>query len=734
MSNLYEQAGSGLRSLPIDPSLPNAALRHLKQWLDDPQFEAYGPQIRDLIQRRQWSLLADSFYQVLPFGTGGRRGPVGIGPNRINPYTIASSVQGHAEYLKAQQAAKGWNDLSVVVAYDVRQFLDSRQLYSRDVPNPCLGLRSRDFARMAAGVYAANGILVRMLPEDCAAVMSTPELSFCVRHLKARGGLNISASHNPPDDNGAKVYNYAGGQEVPPHDEEMARLVEQVERIRRMDDEEAKDQGLIRSIPDSARAAYIEAVKAASLQPALRAATIVFSPLHGAGKHSAGRVLEESGFRVVRVDAQWADDGGFSQVPNRVANPEEPAAMRMGTDLARQVEADLVLATDPDADRMGAVAPDRRGEWCFLDGNQIGTLLAFYILETRARLNKLPRKPLLMKTEVTTGIMTRLAAAYEARIIGDLLVGFKYIGDILRQIEETGGYQGEAYSLEDFLFGTEESHGYLVTPAIRDKDAAGACLLLAEMAASCKTKGRTLIDELEAIYARFGFTRNLLVPTVMTGAEGTRRIQRIQDSLRSSPPASIGHLKVVRMTDLQNPAGRFGPIRSETDRSSRNVLIFEMEGGSRAILRPSGTEPKNKIYFEATERLAAGESLDALRARVDAALRQLADDFTQEMLDRVGVRLSAAARRVSGLVSLENKLDFDRFLPEMERKAGEHLAGAASRDETLKWMLDRLKPYGKEPLPLVAQGVRAYVAAEWNASDSRRQKVLSTMQALFEKP
>lgn len=732
MSTAYQQAESGIQALGIDASLQAEALARLKQWLEKPPFTAYRPQIYDLIQRKQWSLLADCFYQVLPFGTGGRRGSVGIGPNRINPYTIASSVQGHAEYLKEQKAAQSWPRLAVVIAYDVRQFNDSRQVYSREVPNPCLGMRSRDFARLAAGVYAGNAIHVWMLPDDAAAVMSTPELSFCIRRLKAQGGLNISASHNPPDDNGAKVYNYTGGQEVPPYDEEMARRVETVDRIEQMDYEAAKAAGLVQFIPDEARRDYIRAVLAASLQPRFRNATIVFSPLHGAGKHSGGRALEEAGFKVVRVEAQWPDDGNFSHVPNRIANPEEPAAMKMAAETARQIGADLALATDPDADRMGAVAPDQHGQWHFLDGNQIGILLAYYILETRTRLNKRPRKPLVVKTEVTTSLLERLARAYDARIIGDLLVGFKYIGDILRQIEETGQYRGESYSLDDFLFGTEESHGYLVTPAIRDKDAAGACLLLAELAAVCKAESRTLIDYLEAIYSQFGFTRNFLVPTVMTGAEGTRRIQQIQNSLRTSPPNSIGRLKILRMTDLQDPAGRFGRILSETDRSSRNVLIFEMENGSRAIIRPSGTEPKNKIYFEATEKLQPVESLSALRARVDAAIQRFADDFTQEMLGRVGIRLSPAALRISGLVSLENKLDFEKFLPELEMKAREHQAGRLTRDELLKWTLDRLKKYGKEPFPLVAGGIKEYVAAELPPSDSSRQAVLRTMQALFE--
>jgi phosphoglucomutase/phosphomannomutase len=663
MSELYSLAEKGVRSLAIEESIRAATLANLRQWLEKDDFAAYRPQMEDLIRRGQWNLLVDSFYQVLPFGTGGRRGPVGIGPNRFNAYTLSSSVQGHAEYLKAQKEKKGWaGELSVVVAYDTRQFNDGGGNYRKNVLNPCLEMSSKDFARIASGVYAANGIQVWMLSEAETSVMSTPELSFLIRHLKARGGLNVSASHNPPDDNGAKIYNYAGGQEVPPNDEEMVRLVEQVEAVKQMDYEEAKRRDLIRFIPDRARRAYIDAIKAVSLQPQFRGATIVFSPLHGAGKGSAGRVLEESGFKVIRVEEQWADDSNFSRVPNQIANPEEPPAMVMAGKLAKQVGADLALATDPDADRIGAVAPDRNGRWYFLDGNQIGTLLAHYVLETRRQLKKLPNHPLIIKTEVTTGILERMARAAGARIVGHLLVGFKYIGDVLRQIEETGAFEGEPYTLDDFLLGTEESHGFLVTPAIRDKDSAGACLLLAEFTAVCKHQGRTVMDILEDIYRKFGFTRNLLVSVAMSDAEGKDRLQRILRSLRSDPPSRIGELAVQETLDLQDERGRFGKIQSETDRSSRNVLIFRMEDGSKAVIRPSGTEPKTKIYFEGTGKLEGSESFDSLRTRIDASLQALADQFTQEMLSRGAVKANAPGVRVSGLDSLAKKQNFEAFM------------------------------------------------------------------------
>ena len=651
-----------IRSLALDESIKEAAIANLDTWLEGAEFADYRPQLEDLIAREQWIVLVDSFYQEIPFGTGGQRGPVGIGPNRFNAYTLAGSIQGHAEYLKLQQQQMGWDSFSVVVAYDVRQFNDRKQVYSTDISNPILGLSSKDFARIAAGVYAANRIIVWMLPDAASAVIPTPELSFLIRHLEAQGGLNISASHNPPDDNGAKLYNFTGGQEVPPNDEEMVKLVAQVDEVKHMDYEEAKAAGCIRFIPAEARKLYIDAILQVSLQPKCRDATVVFSPLHGAGKYAGGLILEEAGFKVVRVEEQWEDDGNFSSVPNGIANPEEPPAMVTAARIARDVGGDIAMASDPDADRIGAVVPDGEGHWHFLDGNQVGVLLANYILETRTRLGTLPPKPLVIKTEVTTSILERIARAFGAHFIGHLLVGFKYIGDILRQIEVTGEFEGEAFTLDDYLFGTEESHGYLVTTAVRDKDSAGACLLLAELAAECKSKGITIIDYLNTLYERYGFTRNVLVSLGMSGAEGKVRMGEMLDSLRSSPPETIGRWKVSEMIDLRDPESRFGPIKSETDRTGRNVLLFKLEGGYRSAIRPSGTEPKTKIYFEGTEPVGDGKTVAEVRAQVDVALTELSNAFTGEMLSRAGVSPDDEGVKVSGLDSLETKQNFDKLL------------------------------------------------------------------------
>jgi len=653
-----------IRSLPLPDPVKETAIANLNRWLEDDEFAGYRPQLEDLAEREEWSLLVDSFYQDLPFGTGGQRGSVGIGTNRFNPSTLAGSIQGHVEYLKHQKEEKGWGELSVVLAFDVRQFNDSKGQYNADIPNPVLGLRSRDFSRSAAEIYTANGVKVWMLPEEEELVLATPELSFLIRNLGAQGGLNISASHNPPDDNGAKIYNYTGGQEVPPNDETMVKLVEQVDEVKQMDFEEAKTSGLIAWVTPGHRQAYIDAILACSLQPEKRDATVVFSPLHGAGKSCAARAMEAAGFNVIRVEEQWANDGDFPTVPGHVANPEEPPAMVLGAQKAKAAGADIFMATDPDADRMGAIAPDSEGNWHFLDGNQIGTILTYYILSTKKEQGALPSRPLVISTEVTTSILGRISAAFGARNINDLLVGFKYIGDILKQIDETGGWEGNAFEIDDYVFGTEESHGYLVTHAIRDKDSAGACLLLAELAAHCKAEGSTVIDYLNNIYSEFGFTRNLLISVGLAGAEGKDIMQRMLNSYRENTPAKIGDYDVKEMLDLQDPEVRFGPIKSKTDRASRNVLVFYMQDGKKGVIRPSGTEPKTKIYFEATGQPGDGQTLEELKASIDASLREFAQVFAEEMLYRADITPDTPGVKVSGIEALDKKLKFAEFMEE----------------------------------------------------------------------
>src|SRR5579885_567111 len=450
--DLLAQAAEGFRTVEADPALKEQALKYLRQWLTEPDFAAYRPQLEWLIQSRQWPGLLDRFYQILPFGTGGRRGPVGIGPNRMNLWTLGASVQGHCEYLK--ERFPGVEPLRVVLANDVRRFEDRRGQYNPGLPNPLLGLSSKGLAQHAAGIYAANGVHATILPPDSPRYLATPELSFTIRHLQAHGGLNISASHNPPDDNGGKFYDERGGQPVPPDDQIMADLVDQVTAIKALPWAEAVRSGRVHFLGAEPHQAYIDLCRRQGLVPPPRSheMKIVFTPLHGVGGMTAMEALVAQGYRVLPVEEQMTPDGMFPNV-TQTPNPEVPASMDRAVKVARQNAADLVLATDPDADRLGGMIPDRplplppppsdggggRGDgWRFLTGNEIAALLTHFKLSKLAEGGGLPRSPIVVRTEVTTALVSRIARHFGAQVVENLLVGFKYIADVLWQLEQHG--------------------------------------------------------------------------------------------------------------------------------------------------------------------------------------------------------------------------------------------------------------------------------------------------------
>ncbi|HJN76431.1 MAG TPA: phospho-sugar mutase [Myxococcota bacterium] len=681
MSTL-DAARRGFLSLSAAPAVRTAALENLAAWLVDPRVADQLPLIEALAEQGAWDLLLDSFYQVIPFGTGGRRGPVGVGPNRINPFTIGSSIQGHARYLRQRH---GDAELSVVVAYDVRRFDDSRGLYPRGVRNPMLGMSSRDFAELAAEVYAANGVRVYILPRGSTRYVSTPELSFAIRFYGAQGGLNVSASHNPPDDNGAKIYNHLGGQEIPPHDEALVDIVAEVTEVKRLPYGAALAQGLIREIGGDLFAAYLELNLACSVAPEARSARIVFTPLHGTGDGTVAVVLDRAGFHVDLEPTQSPHDGAFPEVPFGIPNPEVPQSMDRAVAYAQTLGADLVMACDPDADRLGVVV-GHRGGWRFLTGNEIGALVVITALDHGS-----VQSPLVIKTEVTSSLIERIALARGAAVVSNLLVGFKYIGDGLRQLEEGGTFQG---ARGNFLVGVEESHGVLVTSDIRDKDAAGAALLLAEAASLQKERGRTLVDLLEDCWAEVGFVSNTLCSTVMRGATGRSRILAIQESFRQDPPRRIGGREITALFDRRDEDGPFGPIVSGTDRAARDVLVFELGPDARLILRPSGTEPKNKVYAELCGR--PGED----PAAVDAACLELAEDFVLLMLSRVGLEPPRWALKASGLLPIEQKLELPGIVARLRARLGR---GEPARP----WLDEVLADFGKDAYGLVEPALLA---------------------------
>ncbi len=636
--DILKTALEGIALVDAPESSKKEAGKFLDKWLNEPEFVEYRPQINWLVEKGDFAGLVDRFCQILPFGTGGRRGPVGIGPNRMNPWTLGASVQGHCDYLHQQFPGK---NLSVAVGYDVRCFQDQRGKYNRNLPNPLLGLSSRKLAEQACQVYAANGIRAWILPQGSDRFPATPELSFLIRLRGLQGGLNISASHNPPDDNGGKFYDERGAQPVPPEDQLMADLVDKVQVIRSMSWQDAIKSNLISFLDNSAHKEYISLLEKESLaaSPKQGELLVVFTPLHGVGAMTAMELLEARGFQVAPVPEQMQPDGQFTNV-TKSPNPEVPESMDRAEALANRLGADLVLATDPDADRLGALVPDDSGKFRFVTGNQIAAMLTAFKLEAMANQGTLPSSPIVVKTEVTTRMISRICASARVQLVGNLLVGFKYIAEVLRSLETTNSFGDVHGSLRDFIIATEESHGALVTCDIRDKDAAGAALLMAELALTQKRQGSSAWAYLLKLQERFGYFRNEGVNIQMEGITGKTRMIRMLDSLRASPPLEIDGYPVTRFEDLRDPRGRLGPILGDTDAAGRNVLIFELGDRARVVLRPSGTEPKAKAYVEmCSDPRPAGMTDNQwaeIKEGIDQKTLKLAQSFVETAKSRAG--------------------------------------------------------------------------------------------------
>jgi phosphoglucomutase len=646
---LLDVARVGFASMAVGPSTQERALEAIGLWLEDPRFVAYRAQLVALIEASRWTTLIDSFYRTLPFGTGGRRGPVGIGPNRFNPWTFATSVQGHAVWLRASEPE---GPLMVVIGYDVRQFLDVNGQLVADINTPVSSIRSRDFAEIAAEIYAAHEITA-VLPEP-EAVLSTPELSFAIRDLQASGGLVISASHNPPDDNGSKFYHGHGGQFVPPHDQALADTIAAVDRVERMPFDRGVANGLIRDLDGTVHDRYIAANLSAVSVPDTPWVPMVFTPLHGTAHTSVGDLLEAAGVPVTPEPEQSIPDGRFPTVPFKSPNPESAEALDQAIRTAQGVGAHLVMGCDPDADRLG-VAVLHQGQWRTLNGHDIAALV------TQAALNQHSHpEPLVLKTDVTTQLVTRIAESHGAEIVDDLLVGFKHIGDALFMLERKGRFQDVDGDVERFAAGVEESHGVLITAAVRDKDAAGGALLLAAMASTAAAQGRTLVDELNALMATHGVFANHLGHLVLHGAVGRARIDQIMASLRTDPPAEIGGVEVTKFIDRQAVEEEEPP--THTERMSRDMLSFVLADDTRVTVRPSGTEPKLKLYVETTHESVDDpeEAREELMTRAHA----LVNTVILTMMNRIDVVLPPWALDISDRVNLDTKIEWsNRLVP-----------------------------------------------------------------------
>ncbi len=579
------------------------AAHNLKNWLSESVYGPYQDEIRALITAGDLDELEDAFRVHIAFGTGGIRGKMGVGPNRINLRTIGEAAQGMSLYILNSGGPDG-PARGIAIAYDTRNNSDI-------------------FAREVASIAAGNGITAHIFDSPRA----TPELSFAVRSLGAIAGVVISASHNPPRDNGFKAYWEDGGQVVPPHDGAIIEQVSTITDIKRTPYTEAAANGQIRPMPDDMDTTYIEGTSLRLSDS--RDVKIVFSPLHGVGATSIVPALSRLGFTdVILVDEQNDFDGNFPTVAGGVANPEDPNAMSLAIDMARIVDADLVIASDPDADRLGCAFPSYEKGWdaepvnLALNGNQIGVLLIHHLLTRLKEANRLPDGGVFAKTIVTTDLSATIARAFGLQVVDNLLVGFKYIAQVVGELDEPS----------TFVFGTEESHGYLATHHIRDKDAASAAMILADCAAAMKAKGSSVREYLDDIYSEFGYYREIQKSVTREGASGSRDIQHIMESLRTAPPAEIAGRQVSAVIDrlagttTDPETGEIRPVSGE----SGNVLAFTFTdaGHTRVTARPSGTEPKIKYYVSATsqdlEELEA-ESLDRTKANVDQAAQDILD-------------------------------------------------------------------------------------------------------------
>ena len=565
----------------------------VNQWLQ-PEFDAETrAAIQRLMEEGNEAELTDSFYRNLEFGTGGLRGIMGPGTNRMNVYTVAMATQGLANYLRQCFPSE---DISVAVAHDSRN-------------------NSPLFARTTADVFTANGIKVYFFTE----LRPTPELSFAIRHFGCKSGVVLTASHNPREYNGYKAYWDDGAQMVSPHDANTIREVEKISSPSQVNMQGRPE--LLIPVLEEVDAAYLKRIEANSVSPEVirrqKDLKIVYSSLHGTGITLVPAILARLGFENVSVvEEQATPDGNFPTVV--YPNPEETEAMTLALKKAASLDADLVMATDPDSDRVGLGLKNPDGEWQLLNGNQISTLLVYYMLNSWKNSGRISGSEMIVKTIVTTDIQDKMAEAFGVKCF-NTLTGFKYIAGIIRK------YEG---SLK-FIVGGEESYGYLIGDFVRDKDAIASCAMIAELVAYAKDRGQSLFDMLMEIYGRFGFYLEDLVSITRKGKSGAEEIQEMMRNFRKNPPSQIAGSPVVEMLDYKTSLRR----NLKTGESSvleiekSNVLQFILEDGSKISARPSGTEPKIKFYFSVNRPLPGKEAyrevLEALRKHIQAIIQDL---------------------------------------------------------------------------------------------------------------
>ncbi|MGC9366969.1 MAG: phospho-sugar mutase [bacterium] len=547
-----------------------------KSWLSSDIDEDTRAEIKDLIDSGNISELEDRFYTDLKFGTGGMRGKMGAGTNRMNIYTVGIATQGFASYL-LEKSSSTMNQ-GIVIAHDSRN-------------------NSTLFAKRTAEVMAANKIKTYIFNQ----ITPTPLLSFSIRELGAAGGIVITASHNPPEYNGYKAYLDDGGQLVYPEDE---KVLEKVARtsfmdVKTLDYEKAREEQLIEEVDEQVTEKYLNAILNALLDSELckksgSRVKIVYSPLHGAGYYLTPLALKEAGFtNLTVVPKQSQPDGNFPTVS--YPNPEDPKAWELSIQQARQIDADLAIANDPDADRIGLMIKFPNGEYKLLNGNQTGALIVNHVLSNLAEKNNLPENPYIIKTIVTSELWKKIADNYQVDVI-DVLTGFKYIGEIITKYQKE---KEQGKSNRNYICGGEESFGYMIGDHVRDKDGINAALIIAEIAAFAKQQGISLYDKLQQIYETYGYHAEKLISFSFEGIEGKQRINSIMSKLRSEPPGQINQSPLKEKQDYleKKITDQQGKQTGETTLPQSNVIALLFQDGTKITARPSGTEPKIKFYF-----------------------------------------------------------------------------------------------------------------------------------------
>ena len=549
-------------------------------------------EVREMLDKDENKLI-DAFYQDLEFGTGGLRGIMGAGTNRMNIYTLGMATQGLSNYLRKQC---GNSRVKVAIAHDCRN-------------------NSRYFAETTANIFSANGFVVYLFES----LRPTPELSFAIRHYKCQSGVVITASHNPPEYNGYKAYWHDGGQVVAPHDD---GIIEEVRKITSVNEIKFKGKkNRIKIIGKETDDMFLKEVLKMSINPEVinkfSNIPIVYTPIHGTGITMVPPALKMYGFKnIISVPEQDITDGNFPTVKS--PNPEEPDALKMAIKKAVETNAELVMATDPDADRLGLAVKNRKGEFILLNGNQTGVILIWYILSQFKERKKYKGNEYIIKTIVTTDLIKRIAEGYNVEYF-NVLTGFKFFAELIREKEGTKKYIG----------GGEESYGFLPGDYVRDKDAVASCALAAETTAWAKSKGMSLFELLLGIYVQFGFYKEKLINIVRKGKEGADEIIAMMTGYRNNPPEKINNSQVIKINDYETQISHdiIKGTKTEINLIKSDVLQFFLADGSKISIRPSGTEPKIKFYFSVNTKLESADKFEATEAILDKRISDIIEDM-----------------------------------------------------------------------------------------------------------